>query len=212
MARFGSLVIIRSYFFLASPLVVVAVVVAGCCLDKSRSQMFITPSGEGARYARYLPSGDRSGDVFSGLPNKISRGMSSSEVVRVAERWCTMLGAALCRRPVLMLMGDVGDMNAELNIIGTVEMPAIKAAAIDSFAIAITIVLLLLLQFYTTTRQRGGGGLALARRKEMFVLVTVTATFKRTVLFSRLRSATSISFCRLQSSESDVSLLMASQI
>ena len=142
MARFGSLVIIRSYFFLASPLVVVAVVVAGCCLDKSRSQMFITPSGEGARYARYLPSGDRSGDVFSGLPKRISRGMSSSEVVRVAERWCTMLGAALCRRPVLM-----GDMNAE------VEMPAIKAAAIDSFAIAIaitiTIVLLLLLQFYT---------------------------------------------------------------
>lgn len=48
--------------------------------------MFITPSGEGARYASCEPSGDRIGDVFSGLPKSTSLGMSSSEVVRAIDR------------------------------------------------------------------------------------------------------------------------------
>jgi hypothetical protein len=42
----------------------------------------MTPSGDGARYERYAPSGESFGEVFSGLPKRTSRGMSSSEVVR----------------------------------------------------------------------------------------------------------------------------------
>ena len=49
---------------------------------KSRTQTFMTPSGEGARYDRYAPSGESLGETFSGLPKRTSRGMSSSEVVR----------------------------------------------------------------------------------------------------------------------------------
>jgi hypothetical protein len=45
--------------------------------------MFITPSGDGAKYAKCDPSGDNNGEVFSGFPNNISRGISSSDVVRL---------------------------------------------------------------------------------------------------------------------------------
>jgi len=38
---------------------------------------------DGARYAKYLPSGDNVGEIFSGLPNNTSRGISSSDVVRL---------------------------------------------------------------------------------------------------------------------------------
>lgn len=68
--------------------------------------MFITPSGDGAKYAKCDPSGDNNGEVFSGLPNSISRGISSSDVVRappppavvvvVAESCC--IGARFCVR------------------------------------------------------------------------------------------------------------------
>lgn len=45
--------------------------------------IFMTPSGDGARYAKCFPSGESKGDVFSGLPKRIWRGMSSSDVVRL---------------------------------------------------------------------------------------------------------------------------------
>ncbi len=44
-------------------------------------KIFMTPFGEGAKYAKYFPLGERIGDVFSGFPKRIERGMSSSEVV-----------------------------------------------------------------------------------------------------------------------------------
>lgn len=77
MARLGSLVIMRSFFLSLEPYEL--------SICKSRMKMFMTPSGEGAKYAKYFPSGERIGDVFSGLPNRIDRGMSSSEVVREDE-------------------------------------------------------------------------------------------------------------------------------
>ena len=49
---------------------------------RSRTQTFMTPSGDGARYDKYAPSGESLGETFSGLPKRTSRGMSSSEVVR----------------------------------------------------------------------------------------------------------------------------------
>ena len=65
IALLGSFVIMRSTALFA----------------RSRIHTFMTPSGDGARYARCLPSGESLGETFVGLPNRTSRGMSSSDVV-----------------------------------------------------------------------------------------------------------------------------------
>ena len=50
---------------------------------------------DGAKYAKYLPSGDNIGEMFSGLPNNTSRGISSSDVVRLVVVANIMLVGAL---------------------------------------------------------------------------------------------------------------------
>lgn len=50
---------------------------------------------DGAKYAKYLPSGDNIGEIFSGLPNNTSRGISSSDVVRFVVVANIMLVGAL---------------------------------------------------------------------------------------------------------------------
>ena len=72
---------------------------------KSRMNIFITPSGDGERYARYFPSGDSNGDVFSGFPNSTSRGMSSSEVVRSLENKLEVFASSL----VLIIADEIDE-------------------------------------------------------------------------------------------------------
>jgi len=70
---------------------------------------------DGAKYAKYLPSGDNTGEIFSGLPNNTSRGISSSDVVRlvVVANMLVFVGAQLILD--LCFVNDIGDMKAEVN-------------------------------------------------------------------------------------------------
>ena len=111
IARLGSLVIIRSVVLFAFGTL------------KSRMNIFITPPLDGERYARYFPSGDSNGDVFSGLPNSTSRGMSSSEVVRLLENKLVVVVSSLVlgvadeiAAPRGIESDDIGDMNEDANI------------------------------------------------------------------------------------------------
>ena len=67
---------------------------------------------DGARYAKYLPSGDNVGEMFSGLPNNTSRGISSSDVVRLVANML-VFGAQLILD--LCFVIDIGDIKAEVN-------------------------------------------------------------------------------------------------
>ena len=66
---------------------------------------------DGARYAKYLPSGDNVGEMFSGLPNNTSRGISSSDVVRLVAS--IDVGAQLILD--FRFVNDIGDIKAEVN-------------------------------------------------------------------------------------------------
>ncbi len=67
-----------------------------------RIQMFMTPLEDGAKYAKRVPSGAKRGEEYSGLPKRMSRGMSSSDVVE-AESEIEVV-ALLLSRPHLLIV------------------------------------------------------------------------------------------------------------